>query len=198
MTAATDRYAAASAAIDAVNADDPTSVVVQGEEVPTALAQGRLAVRWVEVLDPAADDVRLLAARAHHLRRWASPRSEHPEGRAGYLRWRAAAKRRHAEEVGALLAGVGYGPDEIERVGSIIRKEGLGTDPAVQVHEDALCLVFLATQLDGLAADIGPERMIQVLQKTAAKMSPAGMARLPEVDLSVAGRELVAEALAPG
>ena len=30
----------------------------------------------------------LLAARAHHLRRWELPRDSYPVGRAGYLRWR--------------------------------------------------------------------------------------------------------------
>ena len=105
-------------------------------------------------LDPDVDEARLLAARAHHLRRWVVPRSTYPEGRAGYLRWRRDQKRRHAEEVGAILAEVGYPTEVVERVGAIVRKEGLGSDPAVQVHEDALCLVFLETQAADVAADL--------------------------------------------
>ena len=102
---------------------------------------------WLARLDPDADDAQLLAARAHHLRRWTLPRSTYPEGRAGYLRWRTALKKQHAEEVAAILADVGYDAATIDRVQRIIRKEGLGTDPQVQTHEDALCLVFLETQL---------------------------------------------------
>jgi hypothetical protein len=174
-----------------VNAEDPTSVL--GE--PTALVQGRLAAAWVERLDPAASDVQLLAARAHHLRRWASPRTDFPEGRAGYLRWRTAAKKRHAEELGELLAGAGYPAEAIERAQRIVRKEGLGTDPAVQTHEDALCLVFLETQLDPLAADLGDEKAVAVLAKTAAKMGPAGLAAAGGLALSPHGAALLADAL---
>ena len=56
----------------------------------------------------------------------------------------------------------------------IIRKEGLGTDPQVQVHEDALCLVFLETQLAATVDDLGDDKMLDVIRKTAAKMSPDG------------------------
>ena len=42
----------AAAAIDAGNSDDPTSVLVDGVATPLALAHGRLAVHWVEALDP--------------------------------------------------------------------------------------------------------------------------------------------------
>jgi hypothetical protein len=191
----TPRYERAAAAIDAANADDPTSVLVDGTPTPTALAHGRLAAHWVAALDPGADEVRLLAARAHHLRRWASPRSAFPEGRAGYLRWRAAAKKRHAAELGALLADAGYGADDAERAGAIVRKEGLADDPAVQVHEDAVCLAFLATQLDALADDLGDERTLEVLRKTAGKMSADGLARAGEVGLTPRGLALVRAAL---
>ena len=47
----------------------------------------------------------------------------------------------------------------IERVQQIIRKEHLRTDPVVQVHEDALCLVFLQTQLADVANRLGPEKV---------------------------------------
>ena len=99
------------------------------------------------------------------------PRSSYPEGRAAYLRWRTALKKQHAEEVAAILAEVGYDEATIDRVQRIIRKEGLGTDPAVQTHEDALCLVFLETQLAATVDDLGDEKMLDVIRKTAAKMS---------------------------
>lgn len=192
----TGRFELAVAAIDDANAEDPTSVLVDGVPTPTALAHGRLATHWVGLLDPAADDVRLLAARAHHLRRWASPRSDFPEGRAGYLRWRAAAKRRHAEELGRLLHDAGYGDEDTARAAAIVRKEGPASDPVAQVHEDAVCLAFLATQLDALAEDLGDERTVEVLRRTAGKMSAAGLACAGEVGLSARGRTLLAAALA--
>lgn len=167
-----DRFARAVAAIDAANADDPNRIVVRGEERPKELAHAELMTEWVRRLDPDADEAQLLAARAHHLRRWVVPRSDYPEGRAGYLRWRTAQKRRHGEEVAAILRDVGYDDATIERVRAIVEKRGLGSDPQVQTHEDALCLVFFETQLAETAARLSPEKGAEVVRKTLAKMSP--------------------------
>lgn len=186
---------AAFAAIDAANADDPETVEVDGVARPKELAHAELMTGWVRRLDPQASDAQLLAARAHHLRRWASPRSAYPEGRAGYLRWRAAAKRRHAEDVRAILAEVGYDEATIERVGEIVRKEGLATDPAVQVHEDALCLVFLQTQLLETADKLGEDKSLSVLAKTWAKMSEQGRREALALELPPEGRALIERAL---
>lgn len=187
--------AAAAAAIDAANAEDPTTVVVDGEAQPLALAHGTLAVEWLVQLDPGASAAQQLAARAHHLRRWQSPRADFPAGRAGYLRWRAAAKRRHAEELGTILDAAGFTADEVARAQQLIRKEGLGTDPAAQAHEDAACLAFVATQLDAVAEQLGDEKTVEVLAKTARKMSAAGLAAAGGVALSARGSALLRAAL---
>jgi hypothetical protein len=129
---------------------------------------------WVRRLDPDASDAQLLAARAHHLRRWSIPRADFPEGRAGYLRWRRTLNRQHADEVAEILAAEGYDADVVAQVQAIIRKEHLKTDPATQIHEDALCLVFLTTQLGPVAAQLGDDKAWDVLVKTVAKMTPAG------------------------
>ena len=195
------RLAAALAAIDAANAEDPNQVVIRGRARPKELGHAELVTEWVERLDPGATEPQLLAARASHLRRWASPRADFPDGRAGYLRWRTAAKKRHADDVAALLATTGYGPEPgddelIDRVQAIIRKEGLGRDPAVQVHEDALCLVFLETQLDELGASLGDDRTVDVLARTIRKMSPAALEAAGSLPLTAGGRALLDQALA--
>ncbi len=138
---------------------------------------------WLLRLEPEADELQQIAARAHHLRRWTVPRSSYPEGRAGYLRWRRDLKARHAEEVGAILAGEGFSGDEIATVQGIVRKEGLGSDPRVQVHEDALCLVFMEQQLADVAERLGDDKATSVLEKTVAKMSPEGRAAALALDL---------------
>jgi hypothetical protein len=169
-----DRLAAAIAAVDHANADDPNTVMVGGQAQPKELAHAAMMTEWVQRLDPDATDAQLLAARAHHLRRWVVPRTDYPEGRAGYLKWRADAKRRHADEVATILGENGYDDATIEQTQQIIRKERLKTDPAVQVHEDALCLVFLQTQLADLARQLGPQKGRDVLAKTLTKMSDRG------------------------
>jgi hypothetical protein len=170
-----DRLAAALAAIDAANADDPNVIVVDGVERPKEQAHAELMTDWVRRLDPECSEEQILAARAHHLRRWTVARSSYPDGRSGYLRWRTALKQQHADDVAAILRDVGYDDEAIERVQRIVRKQGLGRDPAVQVHEDALCLVFLETQFDELIERLGDDKTIDVLRKTAKKMSPAGL-----------------------
>jgi len=190
------RFEQAVAAIDAANADDPHTIEVRGEVRPKELAHAELMTEWLARLDPEADEAQRLAARAHHLRRWSLPRASHPEGRAGYLRWRTALKKQHAEEVAGILARVGYDDATIARVQTIIRKEHLATDPQVQTHEDALCLVFLETQLAATVDDLGDDKMLDVIAKTAAKMSPAGLAHVGDLPLRDHDRALIERALA--
>ena len=76
-----------------------------------------------------------------------------------------------------------------------MRKQGLGSDPAVQVHEDALCLVFLRTQFDDLAERLGEDKTIEVLRKTAAKMSPAALAAAQTLPFSASSAALLTRAL---
>ncbi len=189
-----ERLAAAVALIDEANASDPNTLEVDGVAQPKELAHARMMTEWVLRLDPQASEEQLLAARAHHLRRWVSPRSSAPEGRAGYLRWRTDLKRRHAEEVASLLCQVGYDDESVAVVQRIIRKEGLGSDRAVQVHEDALCLVFLQTQALDLAGQLGADKTLEVLRKTVRKMSGEGLAAARALPLPTAVQALLAEA----
>lgn len=186
---------AAAAAIDAANADDPTIVVVRGERQPLAQVHGRLAVEWVDRLRPDADDAVRLAARAHHLRRWEVPRSSYPEGRAGYLRWRRDQKQRHAGDVEVILRGCGYDDDTVARVQALVRRDRLATDHDAQLVEDAACLVFIETQLAEVSERLDHDHLLDVIRKTARKMSPAGLAAVADIDLGDVERRLLAEAL---
>ena len=189
------RYDRAVAAIDAANGDDPNRVTVRGDDEPLALAHGRLAVEWVTRLVPDADDALLLAARAHHLRRWEVPRSSYPEGKAGYLRWKRDQRVRHANDIEALLADAGYDTVTIERTQALIRRDDLRNDAGAQAVEDAACLVFLETQLASVADRLDHDHLLDVLRKSARKLSPAALAAVADLPLDDAGRALLAEAL---
>lgn len=193
-----ERFGRAIAAIDAANAQDPVRVDTPDGPRPKELVHAERMTHWVRHLAPDADDAQLLAARAHHLRRWALPRTEYPQGRAGYLRWRAEQKLRHAAEVGAILEAVGYDDAVAARVRQLVTKQGLGRDPGVQVHEDALCLVFLEQQLDDVAERLGDDHAVEVLRRTAAKMSERAVAVAADLDLSPHGRALLDRALGDG
>ncbi|MFQ5425659.1 MAG: DUF4202 domain-containing protein [Gaiellales bacterium] len=190
-----ERFQQAIDAIDAANAQDPTSISVRGRERPRELAQAELASEWVERLADSPSEALLLATRAHHLRRWTIPRRDYPEGRAGYRRWRRRLQLFHAEEVGTILEKAGYDQATIDRVGEIIRKERLDTDPEVQAFEDSLCLVFLETELVDTATKLDDdEKLIGVLRKTLRKMSSPAVALARDIPLDPDRRALLERA----
>lgn len=182
-------------AIDAANAQDPNLIVVDGHEIPKEVAHGAMVTAWVLKLSPDASVSLLFAARAHHIRRWLVPRSDYPQGRAGYLKWRIGLHDIHAREVGVVLAEVGIDEAIICRTQDLVRKKNLGKDPEVQVLEDALCLVFLETQLHGLAARLDAETVIRALVRSLAKMSDAGKAAAAGIALADSDRLLLSEAI---
>lgn len=196
MTEAVDdgRFERAIAAIDAANAADPNRLSIAGEAGPKELVHAKLVTAWITRLVAEPDQALLLAARAHHLKRWQRPRSDHPEGRAGYHRWRRELQEFHAAESAKILAAHGIDAVTIARVGDLIRKRGLGSDPGAQAIEDALCLVFIETQLADFAARHEDERVIGILVKSLGKMSPAGRDRVAEIALRGAEARLVAAA----
>jgi len=155
--------------IDDANQADPNRTHA-GQ--PLAWAQGVDATAWLEKLAPDAADEMVIAARAHHLRRWEVPRESYPQGRAGYLRWRRDQKQRHAREIALLMEHAGYEAVAVERVQRLIRRDNLASDPDAQLIEDVACLVFLHLQASDVVPRLG-ERAEGVLSKTIAKMSPA-------------------------
>jgi Domain of unknown function (DUF4202) len=193
-----ERFARAVSEIDLANADDPNRIMVRGELRAKELAHAELATEWVRRLEPEPSEALLLAARAHHIRRWVSPRSSHPTGRVGYLRWRRALHQLHAEAVGAILQRTGYDEEMIERVQRIVAKRDLGKDKDAQVLEDALCLVFIETQFDDLRRRLDREKMVDVVRKTLHKMSGDAIALALTIDIADEDRALILEAAAGG
>jgi ketosteroid isomerase-like protein len=193
------RLRAALAAIDDANVADPTLVTVRGSRGPKEIIHANLVTEWVLRLKPEADEALLLAARGHHFRRWTVPRTSYPAGRTGYLRWRKDLHAQHARDLGLLLTDAGYDEPTIERVQAIVRKDGLvraDEHDDVQVLEDALCLVFLETQLVDIAARLDPATLPGVITKTARKMSPAGLALIAELPLGAGSRRILDAAFA--
>ena len=182
--------------IDAANADDPNIVTLRDITGPKEVVHAVLVTEWVQRMQPDADDALLLAARAHHLRRWTTPRSTQASGRAGYLRWRKGLYSQQATELGEILRSVGVDEPTAARAQQLVRKEGLGTDPDAQALEDALCLVFLEAQLADVAARLEPDTLTRVLVRTANKMSAAGRLAIAELPLPPGARYVLDTALA--
>jgi len=189
------RLARAVAAIDAANAGDPNRLVVGGVERPKELAHAEMVTGWVRRLRPDAGEALLLAARAHHVRRWEIDRSAYPEGRGGYLRWRRDLHRHHARVVARIVEDEGYDQATVARVEELVTKRNLASDPEVQVLEDALCLVFIESQFHDLASRLDDGKMVDVVRKTLKKMSDEGKRMAGTVEMDEADRALLEEAL---
>lgn len=164
----TDRLQAALAAIDEANRADP-----KGE----ALVYGQRMTTELDRLFPDAPDVLQIAARGQHVERWLLPRSDFPEGKAGYLAWRREQGRRHGARVAGMMAAAGYDAVDCERVGVLLRKEGIKRDAEVQALEDVICFVFLRWYFSPFAEGRDPGALLEIVEKTARKMSAAGRAR---------------------
>ncbi|HET7737300.1 MAG TPA: DUF4202 domain-containing protein [Tepidiformaceae bacterium] len=169
------------AAIDLANRDDPTRVVFEGAEQPTALIEGIRAAAWVRELLPGASEPLLLGARAHHLRRWLVPRDSYPRTREGYHAWRSGLYDFHAEELGKLMRTAGYTDDEVARSARILRKQGIKSDPEVQAHEDAVSLAFIELRLAAFAPTVNDEQLVRALKRTLLKMSAEGRAAVGQL-----------------
>lgn len=183
--------AAALAAIDAANAQDPNLIA----DRPLALVQGERASAWLARLVPDASVALQCAVRGHHVRRWTIARATYPEGRAGYLRWRRDLKAVHAATLEELLPACGIAAEVVARAAELVAKRAPATDPEQQAFEDVVCLVFLDTQFEALIDKLADDdKMVAVLRKTLPKMSAAGIALAGSAELHPRGRELLTRA----
>jgi hypothetical protein len=175
------RFEAAIRRFDEENSRDPNVEVVGGVPHPREVIYARRLTGWVLKLCPGASEPLRLAARCQHLCRWLIPRSSYPMTRAGYLRWRAELKKFHAQRAGELLREAGYPGGVIERVQALNLKKDFPGDPDSRVLEDALCLVFLEYQLPELARKTSDDKLVNALQKSWNKMTPAAQAMALEL-----------------
>lgn len=165
----------------ALHAEDPRIIRDGEREVSFETAYHTRLERWVARLAPDAGPALRLAAMCQHVGRHALPRSDFPEGVLGYKKWRATQAQRHAAVAEEVLRETGWDDATVARVRELLTKKGLGRGSAegadeVQLLEDAVCLAFLDGELQDFAAKHPEDKVVDVLRKTWAKMSPAGQA----------------------
>jgi hypothetical protein len=171
------RFERAIARIDAANAEDPNRETVGGHERPKELVYAERMTAMLRRFAPDASEILCLAVRCQHIQRWKIPRSEYAMDRIGYLQWRKRLYKFHAQTAGDILRDAGYDEAMIERVGTLLKKEGIKSDAEVQALEDVVDLVFLESYLADFVASHGQydlAKFSDILAKTAKKMSPRG------------------------
>ena len=99
----------------------------------------------------------------------------------------------HAKTVADLMRELDYPEEMIQRAQTIMSKRHLHDDPETQTLEDALCLVFLQTQLTDLRQKTPDDKMKGILKKTWVKMSARGRAAAFQLPLSDEERRWIAE-----
>ena len=190
------KFQKAIALIDEKNLQDPNQEIVKEKSVAKEYIYG---VRMSEKLDsflPDAKESLKLAARCQHIGRWEIPRKSYPMDKVGYLTWRNDLKKLHAKIAGEILQEVGYSEDIISEVKFLLLKKQLKKNEFTQALEDVICLVFLEFYYDDFAAKHTDEKVIDILQKTWAKMSEKGHQVALQLPYSPKGLALVQKALA--
>jgi hypothetical protein len=189
------RFDRAVAAFAAIDREDPRVLDDAGTTQSTRYHE-RVS-RWIVELEPGACEALRLAGCCQHIRRWTIPRDRFVEGRAGYRRWRSTLARHHADTAAEVLRAAGYEEATIERVRDLLTKRRLRSDAAAQTLQDAVCLTFVELELAAFSAKHPPQKVREILEKTAAKMSAPGRARAVAAIASLAGAGAVDEGALP-
>ncbi|MFV0280897.1 MAG: DUF4202 domain-containing protein [Rhodoblastus sp.] len=179
------------AAIDAANSADPS----KENGAPAALLYGRRMSARLSAFAPEAGEDLTIAARGQHIERFAIARSLYPMDKPGYFRWRNALKDVHQRRLIEIMTAAGFSAARAERVGQIVRKERIRSDPEAQVLEDVACLVFLEHYAADFAAGRPEDTCIDILRKTWRKMSEAGQKAALALELPAGVKTLVGKAL---
>jgi hypothetical protein len=182
--------------IDAENARDPNTEMCDGVAQPRELLYAKRLTAWVLKLAPDASEALRIAARCQHICRWAIPRNSYPMTKVGYLRWRGDLKNYHARKAGEVLSEVGCAEDLIKQVQELNLKKSFPHDPESRILEDALCLVFLEFQLSDLAAKTDDDKLINAIQKSWRKMTPAAHQHAQGLSYGAREKTLIERALA--
>jgi hypothetical protein len=190
-----DAFQKAIERFDAENARDPNLESDGGVAHPRELLYARRLTEWVLKLATEASESLRLAARCQHICRWMIPRETYPMTRAGYLRWRSDLKQFHARKSAEILREAGYGEEMIEKVRALNLKKNFPAEAESRILEDALCLVFLEHQFADLARKTAGDKIINAVQKTWQKMTPAAHERALALPLGAEERRLIQKAL---
>ena len=168
-----------------------------GKMYPRELLYACRMTERLALFAPEADEAVKLAARCQHIGRWEIPREKYPMDRKGYLQWRNEEKVRHAQIAEKILLDCGYDIETIEKVKMLLLKKELYTNPATQLLEDVVCLVFVEFYLDEFSRRHDDEKIVDILRKTARKMSAAGQQAIADLKVSGKIRSLISRAISP-
>ena len=181
---------------DSANSGDPNIEIWEGKEHPKELLYGIRMSEQLNTFEPNASEAVQLAARCQHICRWEIPRDSYEMNRVGYLTWRKDLYKFHAEKASEILLKAGYDNDTIDAVKFLLQKKQLKKNKDTQLLEDVICLVFLSYYFESFSEKYSEEKLIDILQKTWAKMSEKGHGAALKLEFSEKSKQLISKALA--
>lgn len=181
--------------IDLANTADPNTETVDNRQIAKELLYSQRMSKKLGEFCPDASEHLQIAARAQHIERWTSARSDYPAGRSGYKKWRSELLLFHAQRAAQLMQQVGYSEDDQSRVKFLIQKRQMSRDPESQTLEDVVCLVFLEYYINRFAEKHQPEKLIDIIKKTWKKMSPQGQTAALAIKFKQDIFELISKAI---
>ncbi len=191
------RFDSAIAAFDNYNAKDPNLEEYNGKSFPKEVLYAQRMTDRLNSFAPAAGEAVQLAVRCQHIGRWEIARSNYPMDKKGYLQWRSEEKMHHAQIAESILKDCGYDQESINYVKFLVLKKELFTNPDTQVVEDIVCLVFMGYYVEDFAIKHNGEKVIDIIRKTAKKMSPIALEDISQLLLSAKIRSLLQQAVSP-
>ena len=190
------RFVAAINKFEEINREGPNVEMADGKYFPKEVLYAHRMADCLNEIAPEASEALQLAVRCQHIRRWAISRQDFPVGIDGYNKWRNSLKKYHAALAGEILNEVGYDDELIQRVQFLVQKRQLKIDVEVQLLEDVICLVFLRYYFLPFAQQHPEEKVLDIVQKTWNKMTPAGHKLALQLALPESAQQLITKALA--
>lgn len=195
MTISKDVYKRIIDEIDRVNKADPKIIAVGDDLYP---AEYLYSLRMTEELlrfCPEASDQLQIACRAQHIERWKYPRTDYPEGRAGYLKWRSELYHIHAELTSDIIIKVSNDNIFAESVKNKMINKVKGNSEGSQIIEDVACLVFLKYYFDDFIKKHEESKLLNIIKKTWDKMSEEAHKAALKIDFSDEHKVIIEKAL---
>jgi hypothetical protein len=172
-----DRFNRAIALFDELNSKDPNREILGQEERPKELLYAERLSAMLDnyVLNPS--ETLQLAARCQHIQRWKIERGNFPMTKLGYYQWRKNLRDFHAKTARTILRKVGYENNVVNRVSSLVKKEGLQSDSEIQTLEDVVVMVFLQNYLEAFIhshSHFDETKIMDIVRKSLRKMTTKG------------------------
>lgn len=191
-----DRFKKAIQLFDEANSSDPHTEISEGKEYPKELLYAMRMTQKLNEFETNASVEVQLAVRCQHICRWEISRDSYEMNRKGYLSWRRDLAKFHADKASGILKEVGFDDSVIAKVAFLLQKKQLKRNEETQLLEDVICLIFLENYFENFSEKYSESKLIDIVQKTWAKMSDKGHEWALKINFSKKSLNLIQKAIA--